>query len=107
VYRFSQPNEYNPADLDEVRAQLNAPGWERVANVRSKRNDQRVDVYTMFSGQLIAGIAVVVSEAKSIAIVNMIGPIDVEMLVEMSGKMNIPKMDIELSQPDKPQNKKE
>lgn len=95
VYRFENENEYNMADVDEIRAQLSAPGWERVANVRSKKNNQKVDVFTMFSGNIMSGVAVVISETKSIAVVNMIGPIDIELLVELSGKMNIPKIDIE------------
>lgn len=96
VYRFQNENEYNMADIDEIRSQLNAPGWERLANVRSKKNNQRVDVFTMFTGNVMSGVAVVISESKSVAVVNMIGPIDIEMLVEISGKMNIPKIDIEL-----------
>lgn len=95
VYRFQNENEYNMADIDEIRSQLNSPGWDRVANVRSKRNNQKVDVYTMFSGSVMSGVAVVISESKSIAVVNMIGPVDIEMLVEISGKLNIPKIDIE------------
>lgn len=95
VYRFENENEYNMSDVDEIRSQLTAPGWDRVANVRSKKNDQKVDVFTKFTGDMMSGVAVVITEAKSIAVVNMIGPIDIEMLVEISGKMNIPKIDIE------------
>lgn len=95
VYNFENENEYNPADIDEIRAQLNAPGWERLANVRSKKNNQRVDVYTMFSGDVMSGVAVVVSESKSIALVNVIGPIDIDLLAELSGKLNIPRIEIE------------
>lgn len=95
VYNFENENEYNPSDVDEIRAQLNAPGWERLANVRSKKNNQKVDVYTMFTGDVMSGVAVVVSESKSIALVNVIGPIDIDMLMELSGKLNIPKIDIE------------
>ena len=95
VYRFQNENEYNIGDIDEIRSQLNSPGWERVANVRSKRNNQKVDVYTMFTGNIMSGVAVVISDSKSVAVVNMIGPVDIEMLMEISGKMNIPKIDIE------------
>ncbi len=49
----------------------------------------------MFTGDVMSGVAVVVSESKSIAVVNVIGPIDIELLAEMSGKLNIPKIDIE------------
>lgn len=95
VYNFENENEYNAADVDGIRAQLQTPGWERLANVRSKKNNQKVDVFTMFSGDLMSGLAVVVTESKSVAVVNVIGTIDIETLAEISGKMNIPKMDIE------------
>ena len=95
VYNFENENEYNLADVDEIRSQLNLPGWTMLANVRSKKNNQKVDVYTMFTGDVMSGVAVVVSESKSIAVVNIIGPIDIELLSEISGKLNIPKIDIE------------
>ncbi|HEX8287695.1 MAG TPA: DUF4252 domain-containing protein [Pyrinomonadaceae bacterium] len=95
VYNFEQENEYNIADVEAIRSQLQSPGWEKLANVRSKKNNQKVDVYTMFTGDVMSGVAVVVSEAKSIAVVNVIGPIDIDLLVELSGKLNIPKIEIE------------
>lgn len=95
VYNFANENEYNVADVDEIRAQLQSPAWEKLANVRSKKNNQKVDVFTMFTGDQMSGVAVVVSDSKSIAVVNVIGPIDIDLLAEMSGKMNIPKIEIE------------
>ena len=104
VYNFEKENEYNPADIEEIRAQLRSPGWERLANVRSKRNNQKIDVFTMFTGDTMSGVAVVVSEAKSVALVNVIGPIDIDLLAEMSGKLHIPKIDIERDPQEKPKN---
>ncbi len=106
VFNFEKEYEYNIADVDEIRLQLQSPGWEKLANVRSKKNNQKVDVFTMFTGDVMSGVAVVVSESKSIAIVNVIGPIDIDLLVEMSGKLNIPKIEIEKGKdnPQKPKN---
>lgn len=95
VYNFEKENEYDMADIDEIRTQLRSPGWERLANVRSKRNNQKVDIFTMFTGDTMSGVAVVVSESKSVALINVIGAIDIDLLVEMSGKMNIPRINIE------------
>ena len=105
VYNFTNENEYNVADVNEIRSQLNAPGWEKLANARSKKNNQKIDVFTMFTGDVMSGLAVVVSESKSIAVVNVIGPIDIDLLAEMSGKLNIPKIEIERNgdNPKKPQ----
>lgn len=105
VYNFKNENEYNVADVDEIRSQLNAPGWEKLANVRSQKNNQKIDVFTMFTGDVMSGLAVVVSESKSIAVVNVIGPIDIDLLAEMSGKLSIPKIEIEKNvEPEKPKN---
>ncbi len=95
VYNFANENEYNIGDVEEIRSQLNAPAWQKLANVRSKKNNQKVDVFTMFTGDQMSGVAVVVSDSKSIAVVNVIGPIDIDLLAEMSGKLNIPKIEIE------------
>jgi len=105
VYNFTNENEYNVADVNEIRSQLNAPGWEKLANARSKKNNQKIDVFTMFTGDVMSGLAVVVSESKSIAVVNVIGPIDIDLLAEISGKLNIPKIEIERNgdNPKKPQ----
>jgi hypothetical protein len=95
VYNFEKENEYDATDVDQIRAELSAPGWEKVANVRSKKNNQKVDVYTMFTGNDMSGAAVVISDTKSVALVNVIGMVDIEALVELSGKLNIPKFDID------------
>lgn len=95
VYNFENENEYNPADVDLVRAQLSGPGWERLANVRSRKNNQKIDVFTMFTGDLMSGLALVVTEAKSVAVVNVVGPIDIDLLMELSGKLSIPELEIE------------
>jgi hypothetical protein len=102
VFNFENENEYSVADIEDIRSQLNAPGWERLANARSKRNNQKVDVYTMFTGNLMSGVAVVVSESKRIAVVNVIGPIDIEALTELSGRFNIPKIEVERTGEEKP-----
>jgi hypothetical protein len=95
VYNFAEPNQYDMADVDQIRAELNNPAWQKVANVRSKKNDQKVDIYTMFTGDQMSGAAVVISDNKTVALVNVVGVIDIETLVELSGRMNIPKIDIE------------
>lgn len=95
VYNFEKENEYDSADIEEIRSQIKSPEWEKIANVRSKKNNQKIDVFTRFTGDTMSGVAVVLSESKSLAVVNVVGPIDIDTLVELSGRMNIPKIDIE------------
>jgi hypothetical protein len=103
AYTFENANEYNPGDIEDLRAQLQAPGWQKLANVRSKKDNQKIDVFTMFTGDTMSGVAVVMSQDKAIALVNVIGPIDIDLLAELGGKLNIPEMDIEINK-DKPKN---
>lgn len=95
VFNFEKDGQYDQSDVDTVRAQLQSPGWEKLANVRSKKKNQKIDVYTMFEGDMISGVALVLSEDRSVAVVNVIGPIDIDTLVELSGHMNIPKIDLD------------
>lgn len=104
VFNFENENEYDIRDVEEIRSQFQTPGWVKLANVRSKKNNQKIDVYTMFTGEVMSGVAVVISESKSVALVNVIGPIDLDLLAEMSGKLNIPKIDIERDAVTKPKN---
>ncbi len=102
-FNFENDNEYNIADVDGIRKQLSAPGWEKLARVRSKKDNQKIDVYMMFRGQDISGLAVILSEKKQIALINVIGPIDIDTLAELGGKMNIP--EISISKDDDPDDK--
>jgi hypothetical protein len=90
VYNFEKENEYNMSDIDEIRSQLNNGSWEKLANVRSKKNNQKIDVFTMFTGDKMSGLAVVLSET------------DIESLAELSGKWNIPNINIEKDKQEKP-----
>jgi len=101
VFNFRNDDEYEMADVDAIRSQLQQPGWEKLANVRSKKQNQKIDIYTMFSGDMISGVAVVLSAKRSVAFVNVIGPIDIDAIVALGGRLNIPEIDIEKTGKDK------
>jgi hypothetical protein len=102
VYNFEKGNQYAVADIDDVRAQLNSPNWERMVNVRSKKDNEKIDVFTMFTGDKVSGLAVVVSDSDSVAVINAVGSLDLEMLAELSGHLAIPKIEIEQDKTQKP-----
>lgn len=103
VYNFENENEYSLKDIDDIRAEFKSPNWERLVNVRSKKNNQKIDVFTRFTGDAMSGATVIMSEAKSVAVINIDGMIDFDTLVEISGKLNIPKIEVEKdNKPSKP-----
>ncbi len=90
-FEFDAANGYAETDVTMIRAQLNAPGWSKMVNVRSKRDGQNVDVYMMLDGNsIIKGLAVIAAESKRLTVVNIVGPIDVDKLSELSGNFGIP-----------------
>ncbi len=92
VFEFEKPEAYSSGDLESVRAQLQ--GWNRMVQVKSKK-DGDVDVYLLGDGKGgSAGMTVVCADAKELVVVNIVGPIDLEKLSSLEGKMGIPKMDV-------------
>jgi hypothetical protein len=94
-FSFEKAGQYSMADVDAIRSQLNNPAWSRMANVRSKRNGQNIDVYTMINGNKVGGLAVIASEDRELTVVNIVGPIDLEKLSELEGSFGIPGLEIE------------
>ncbi len=93
-FEFAKEGEYTMADVESIRSQLNAPGWSRVANVRSKR-EGNYDVVIMSEGSVVKGLAVLAAEAKAFTVVNIVGPIDLAKLSELEGKFGIPHFGLE------------
>lgn len=106
VYEFAKEGEYAPADVDAVRSQLREPTWARMVGVKSKREGEKVDVYMTMSGTRIGGIAVISTDPRQLTVVNIVGTIDLEKLVMLSGKFGIPLIDIHINN-DKTTNSKE
>lgn len=94
VLEFEKEGEFVAADLEAIRVQLRGPGWNKLVNVRS-RKEGSVDVYLMTSGNQVLGLAVLASGAKQIAVVNILGNIDLEKLSDLEGHFGLPDLDIE------------
>lgn len=94
MYEFEKEGEFVAADLEGIRVQLRAPGWNKIVNARSKKEGS-VDVYLMTSGDQILGLAVLASGTKQIAVVNILGNIDLEKLSQLEGQFGVPDLEIE------------
>ncbi|MCI0337565.1 MAG: DUF4252 domain-containing protein [Acidobacteria bacterium] len=79
-YEFANDGEYSEADVDALRAQLNAPGWQRIVEVRGRRGEKD-EVYLMPQNQEIVGFAAISTEPRKLCVINIVGQID---LVEMN-----------------------
>ena len=97
VLEFDKEGEYTSADVDSIRIQLREPSWSRMVGVKSKKEGENVDVYMTMTGAQIGGIAVISTAPKQLTIVNIVGTIDLEKLVKLSGKFGIPLIDIHIN----------
>ena len=89
---FDKEGEYSESDVEAVRQQLSAPGWERIVGVRSKRDGENVEVFLMINNDaVIEGIGVLISDPKQIMVVNVVGPLDPEKINNLRGQFGIPK----------------
>jgi Domain of unknown function (DUF4252) len=102
-FTFEKSGQYSASDIEPIRSQLNNPAWIKIANVRSKRHGQNLDVYTQINGNKIGGLAVIAAEDTELTVVNIVGPIDLEKLSELEGSFGIPDLYIVHDREDKRQ----
>jgi len=93
-FEFDADGQYVAADVEAIRSQLRGPGWTRLINVTSKK-EGNVEVYTLFNGDQIGGLAVLVTEDRELTIVNIVGPVDLDKLAKLEGQFGVPELGIE------------
>lgn len=93
-FEFDTEGQYTAADLETIRAQLRGPGWTRMVNVTSKK-DGNLEVYLLFNGDVVGGLAVLHTDLKEFTVVNIVGPVDLDKLAELEGQFGVPELGIE------------
>jgi hypothetical protein len=96
-FEFDKEGEYSSADLDAIRSQLSSSSWSKMVSVVSKRDAEISEVYMMTesASKKVLGLAILVAEPKELTVVNIVGPIDMEKLSSLEGKMGIPRLGLE------------
>lgn len=90
-FEFDQPNQYTQADVDQIRAQLHAPGWTRIVQSHDAHTSENDEIYVMKENDKIMGLAILVAEPKELTVVNIVGPVDLDKLGALAGKFGIPR----------------
>lgn len=94
-YTFDRDFVYPKADVERVRKQLSSPGWSRLVEVRSKKEQANVDIYMNVSGNRALGLAIIASEPREFTIVNIVGSVDLDKLHQLEGKFGVPDLELE------------
>jgi len=98
-FKFDEDFAYPKADVEMVRKQLSAPGWQQLMEVRSSKEQQRVDIYILVEQERANGLAIIASEPREFTIVNIVGSVDMRKLHELEGQFGIPKLELEEQKP--------
>jgi hypothetical protein len=85
---------YSPADIEDLRKQLQGPAWSRVVEIRSRRDGENVDVFIRTENAQISGIIVISAEPRELTIVELNGIIRPEDLQDLRGVAGIPRWDL-------------
>jgi len=93
-FEFDTSGQYSDSDLETIRTQLRGPGWTRLVNVTSKK-DGNLEVYLLFNGDSVAGMAVLHNDEKELTVVNIVGPVNLDKLAQLEGQFGVPELGIE------------
>jgi len=91
-FEFEKEGQYSQSDLDPIRAQLQAPGWSRIINVREK--DEGAEIHLKTEGGRAAGLAIIAFEPRELTVVYIVGPIDLSQLSGLEGHFGIPAVSV-------------
>jgi len=97
-FEFDTDGQYATADVESIRSQLRGPGWTRLVNVTS-RKEGNLEVYLLFNGEHVGGLAVLHTDDREITIVNIVGPVDLDKLAKLEGQFGVPELGIEQQKP--------
>lgn len=86
-FEFSKKGAYAQSDLEDVRKQLRGPGWSKMIDVKGE--DETAEIYFYKQGA-DSGMAVVASEAQEVAVVNIIGSVDLASLASLGASFGFP-----------------
>lgn len=76
-FEFDAPGQYTRQDVEAVRAQL-GPRWTRVVQSIDKRNNEHDEIYLMKNGDKVAGVVILVAEARELSVVNIVGDVPID-----------------------------
>jgi hypothetical protein len=91
-FTFDHDMSYPAADIEALRRQLAAPGWQPLVKVHKEKERTNVDIYISVDAGKANGLAIIVIEPRELTVVNIVGSIDLQKLRRLEGKFGVPKV---------------
>jgi hypothetical protein len=90
-YTFDKDFAYPVTQINAVRKQVAAQGWQKVVETRSAKQQAAVDIFICLVGEKPQGLAIIATEPLQFTIVNIVGAIDLDKLHRLEGRFGVPK----------------
>ena len=92
-YEFDDLKAFSLDDINAIRKQLSAPGWNKVVSneEKDKQGWELQEVYFFSPGGKIGGLFIINAEPGELSVVNIVGPIDLAKLAALGGVFGIPR----------------
>ena len=91
-FKFKSDGGWNQTDLDAIRNQLRAPEWSRIVGVQSSENGENAEVHVRTENKKVTGVAILATDPRSFTVVNIVGPVDLDLLGDLGGHFGVPKV---------------
>jgi hypothetical protein len=82
-FEFDEASQYSKADIEAIRSQLTSPRWTKIVQSIEKRHNEYDEIYLLKNGDRVAGVVILVAEAKELTVVNIVGEVPVDKIAAM------------------------
>lgn len=90
-FQFAADHQYDPSDIEALRRQLSAQGWNALAQIHQHGEQaENVDIYVSMDHEIVNGLAIVASAPRKLTIVNIVGSVDPAKLAKLSDRLGLP-----------------
>jgi hypothetical protein len=90
-YEFDKDHSYTAEELEGLRKYIQGTDWSPMVHERSKGAAEGTDVYVKLVDGQIQGLYVLDAEPKELALVLILGPLDMDKISSLGGNFGIPK----------------
>lgn len=97
-FEFKEAGDYRETDLQEIRAQLQTPGWSLLMKVNEKdggsQENEITEIYVFgqtAGGDIFGGMTIIAAESKELTVVNIVGQGSISEIMRKKNKAKPPR----------------
>jgi hypothetical protein len=82
-FEFDEASQYSKGDIDAIRSQLTSPRWSKIVQSVEKRRNEYNEIYVLKNGDRVAGVVILVAEARELTVVNLVGDVPMDKVASL------------------------